>query len=272
MITEINFAEAAMSTSLGQVATICLGVISDIGEARFPETLIGTVAELICYVDHCSIFRFRSERKVHHIGTASFVSLDEGVRSAERYAGGLHAYDPMHGFVHNCRDTDRIYLYKLTPDLIHHRRYRDSLAELQTIERISVLTRAEEVWYSLNLYRSAASGTFSRSEVNRLVEAAALLASLTRKHSELITLRSRHAKPPQFEERLRDVPALLSAREREVCRLALLGYHSKAIASLLELRYSTVLTYRKRAYAKLGISSQNELFRLCLTEPPPCDD
>ena len=32
----------------------------------------------------------------------------------------------------------------------------------------------------------------------------------------------------------------------------------------LGITVNTVLTYRKRAYAKLGVGSQNEIFRLCL--------
>lgn len=36
----------------------------------------------------------------------------------------------------------------------------------------------------------------------------------------------------------------------------------EAIALTLGIRRNTVLTYRKRAYARLGISSQNELVRL----------
>jgi DNA-binding CsgD family transcriptional regulator len=56
----------------------------------------------------------------------------------------------------------------------------------------------------------------------------------------------------------------LTAREREVCERIVLGYTSIGIGLDLDIALSSVLTYRKRAYAKLGIGTQNELFALCL--------
>lgn len=56
----------------------------------------------------------------------------------------------------------------------------------------------------------------------------------------------------------------LSAREVEVCTLIMLGHSSESISLKLDLSLNTIFTYRKRAYAKLNINSQNELFRICL--------
>ena len=56
----------------------------------------------------------------------------------------------------------------------------------------------------------------------------------------------------------------LTSREREVCERIVLGYTSIGIGLDLDIAFSSVLTYRKRAYAKLGIGTQNELFALCL--------
>ena len=55
----------------------------------------------------------------------------------------------------------------------------------------------------------------------------------------------------------------LSDREREVCKGILLGKKAEAIAAELTVATSTVITYRKRAYEKLGISSRASLFELC---------
>jgi DNA-binding NarL/FixJ family response regulator len=56
----------------------------------------------------------------------------------------------------------------------------------------------------------------------------------------------------------------LPPREREVVTFVLKGYSSAAIANELNLAVATVKTYRRNIYAKLGISSQNELFSLFL--------
>jgi DNA-binding CsgD family transcriptional regulator len=45
---------------------------------------------------------------------------------------------------------------------------------------------------------------------------------------------------------------------------ALAGLTSAGIALDLRISLNTVLTYRKRAYGRLGVSSQAELFSRCL--------
>ena len=55
-------------------------------------------------------------------------------------------------------------------------------------------------------------------------------------------------------------PHGLSRREAEVCAHVALGYSTLAIALNLGVSVNTVATHRKRAYLKLGICSQNELF------------
>lgn len=71
--------------------------------------------------------------------------------------------------------------------------------------------------------------------------------------------------PERVRARLRAVAPLLSAREVEACTGIILGYSSEAIALALGVGIGTVQEFRKRAYRKLGISSQNELMRMVLT-------
>jgi DNA-binding CsgD family transcriptional regulator len=58
--------------------------------------------------------------------------------------------------------------------------------------------------------------------------------------------------------------AALTGREKEVCLRILTGFSSEAIAAELDISLHSALTYRKRAYEKLGISAQNELFAIVL--------
>lgn len=52
----------------------------------------------------------------------------------------------------------------------------------------------------------------------------------------------------------------LTNREQSVCVGILTGHTTEAIALHLGISINSVLTFRRRAYQKLGISSQNELF------------
>lgn len=54
--------------------------------------------------------------------------------------------------------------------------------------------------------------------------------------------------------------ASITPREAEVCASIVLGYTVLGISMNLGISINTVATHRKRAYAKLRISSQNELF------------
>ena len=58
--------------------------------------------------------------------------------------------------------------------------------------------------------------------------------------------------------------ARLTGREQEVCLRILAGFSSEAISADLDIGLQSTLTYRKRAYQKLGISSQSELFAIVL--------
>ena len=52
----------------------------------------------------------------------------------------------------------------------------------------------------------------------------------------------------------------LTPREAEVCASIVLGWTVRGASSRLQISMHTVATHRKRAYSKLGIGSQNELF------------
>ena len=52
----------------------------------------------------------------------------------------------------------------------------------------------------------------------------------------------------------------LSEREHEVIHLILLGHNSESVAHQLGISWNTARRHRTRAYAKLGVSSQGELF------------
>jgi DNA-binding CsgD family transcriptional regulator len=52
----------------------------------------------------------------------------------------------------------------------------------------------------------------------------------------------------------------LTPREAEVCASIVLGSKVTGTSSKLNISTHTVATHRKRAYSKLGIGSQNELF------------
>ena len=55
---------------------------------------------------------------------------------------------------------------------------------------------------------------------------------------------------------------LLTPRECEAVNLVLRGYSSKSISQALGISPGTVKVHRENIYAKLGVSSQAELFNM----------
>lgn len=135
---------------------------------------------------------------------------------------------------------------------------------ISAAEEISVFSRS--VGSTLYVGFSASVAGFSASEVVAIQEISPVLISLIRRHTALVDASGTDIK--QLRERrlatLRRVlsqhEAGLTVREAEVCAAIVIGYRAEAIADLLGISPLTVATHRKRAYAKLGISSQTELF------------
>lgn len=100
-----------------------------------------------------------------------------------------------------------------------------------------------------------------------------LLFHLSHRHDSLLTLQRWRSTLDKMsmggcaDENAREVfkeillsRTLLSLREADICALSLMGYSMEAIGMICEITHNTVATHRKRGFAKLGISSVNELF------------
>ncbi|MBT8086156.1 MAG: helix-turn-helix transcriptional regulator [Woeseia sp.] len=59
---------------------------------------------------------------------------------------------------------------------------------------------------------------------------------------------------------------VLTRRERQISQLLLRGHSSKSIARELKIAPGTVMVHKRNLFAKLGISSQYELFSLLIDE------
>lgn len=113
--------------------------------------------------------------------------------------------------------------------------------------KLAVLAVGEERRIIVNFYL-AAQGEGGGPEA----ALASLAAKIALMHFEGL---SRTGPPPALD--------VLSARERQVCLGMLDGKKAELIALELSVSPETIATYRKRAYAKLGISSKGALFALC---------
>jgi DNA-binding CsgD family transcriptional regulator len=117
----------------------------------------------------------------------------------------------------------------------------------------------EDTCFYVNFYRITAQGRFSDAERARLQAIAPAIGASVARHFQQVP---DHSLATLFATR--EPLSALTPREQEVCRHILLGLSSEAISQALGISLHSTLTYRKRAYERLGISSQNELFGIVL--------
>jgi DNA-binding CsgD family transcriptional regulator len=111
-------------------------------------------------------------------------------------------------------------------------------------------------WLSLHVLRRREHGELSDRMVEQFCHAAPLLGSLIGRHLSLAG---------GLEARLLARCPQLTPREARVALGLLRGRSSREIADALGIEVSSVHTYRKRAYRKLGAASLSDLFQLLLT-------
>ncbi|CAA7613073.1 LuxR family transcriptional regulator [Candidatus Terasakiella magnetica] len=133
--------------------------------------------------------------------------------------------------------------------------------------KLSILDQTPSHAIYQNYYFAAGAEAFSLREVENLARLAETASQCILRHMELRTpsmLARRTPHPGVVSKILARRAPSLAVRELEVCSRIVTGYTTEAIALDLGITSNSVATYRKRAYAKLKICSQHQLFLLCL--------
>jgi DNA-binding CsgD family transcriptional regulator len=154
-------------------------------------------------------------------------------------------------------------------DVTYRRRYYD---EPELSGKLVMLANLQSTVYYVNFYRGRSDPTFSQGEL----QAARVLASLgvkaVARHREMCNAdqippssepsgKTEHALMlDQMRAALLEARAGLTPREAQICAGIMIGQTTLGLSLTLGISMNTVATHRKRAYAKLGITSQNGLF------------
>jgi DNA-binding CsgD family transcriptional regulator len=138
---------------------------------------------------------------------------------------------------------------------------RQFFDEAGILERISIIQRGQDAWRGMNVARHLRDGELGDGELTSLVGlASAVLPMLSA---------SRGARRPgrqltvgQLETRFANRYPDLTEREAQVCARAAIGMSVEATAIDLGIAKTSVLTYRRRAYHRLQVTSPFELSSL----------
>lgn len=198
------------------------------------------------------------------------------VRASAGPAPGLAYFDALR--MRDATGTDEAYFeqFYVEPELS-----QEAVYSLRQGDRL--------LWVAL--YRRHGCGTFGDRDRRTLQQLSRLLLSSVQKQAQVVSQLSAPTPAPttasdpitlpregesrawgltraDLLERVRGAllmaPCGLTVREADVCAHIVMGYATLAISLNLGISINTVGTHRKRAYAKLGLSSQTELFNACL--------
>jgi DNA-binding CsgD family transcriptional regulator len=247
------------------------------GGLAFAQNLFCLLNRVLA-VDHCAVFTFDPAEGAGHLFTTSRMGDETARELADDYVGGYFARDPNFLKIQAVAGTEAAHsggTMRMDMAGAYDPTYRQHFFErTELIDKASTIAGAETGSVYCNFYRMQGSGLYSQAEWLMLNRMLPLLTSLIATHYRLLRASSasdRKALSGSPHSLVHSVIGMavppfdrLTVRERDVCARILLGYSSEAIGLDLGIAASSVTTYRRRAYARLGIVSQNELFSCCL--------
>jgi len=234
-------------------ATALLSLLDTLGEDNFLDRFLDWVNEVLG-ADQCMLFFCAADKTVSTLLYKDFTK-DESARAlAQSYISERrYMQDPNFALLKQCA-PGQLHVFHLDhlgtemgPN--YRRRFFD---EPGFKDKLSIIRGHASGSYYLNLYRRAGSFGEVFEHADDEASAARMLSTLIVKHYQI------------NQKMLAQGPlAFLSHREQQVCQAVLQGKKNELIADELGVTLNSVITYRKRAYEKLGISSRAQLFALC---------
>ncbi|MDP2411516.1 MAG: LuxR C-terminal-related transcriptional regulator [Pseudolabrys sp.] len=240
-----------------------VSLIDNVGRPSFPRYLFRLIHDAT-ECEHISAFAFAGRQPPRVVLAENTGEPRLASSVAQKYIARYWRLDPANRVLDTTGPHGSIWGLRIAASDITDAIYRGHCYTAVGLgHRLSLSQFGNGQNFRLNVYCQRAK-PFSESIAHKIFDAADLLMALVRRHDT----EQNGAGPPlpvsTFQQRLRDAAPKLSKRELEVTSLIAKGLSSQGIALELGVSINTVLTYRKRAYTRLNISTQNELMRLLL--------
>jgi DNA-binding CsgD family transcriptional regulator len=244
-----------------------------------PYLLLEAISRVVPYKFAMSVAYRRNARPVYVADTFPDRS---GKRALELYIEGTYILNPVYNAYLAGLKAGVYRLRELAPDnYFSSGHYRQFKVQQQADEELGYRTYGwpagmEElivavelpgsVLAEISLYRSSSLGGFSDDECDGLRMIEPLIGAIYRRIWQHCKKDAAQAhQPAALELLLGDFgKSRLSPRECEVAHMILKGHSSESIGRNLGISITTVKTHRQNLYAKLGLSTQQELFSLFL--------
>jgi len=245
--------------------------IVSIGTHRFEIDLMDAI-NTIAGVDHLTALTYCQSEGLRALLIASRADDAKAQSLTRDYVAHQHVFDPNFPDLTRMGKSRKLIVRRHDPLRLKTKRYQDRFyTTVGIVDKVSFLWRAGETSYYANLYRTHRSGQYTKEEIRLLGASARFITSAIGTHGGRKRIDAAMAAGNSTELLTRLVDRLgdrLTPREQAVLTRIVMGMGTEGIALDLGLAPATIITFRRRAYAKLGITSQAELFARCLRAIP----
>jgi len=242
-------------------------MVSLIGKNEFSQGFFRAMDRLIG-IDHCTVFMADESAMRTLVAEANTEETSGQARLlAESYIREGHRSDPVWSMCESLSDAPCKVL--ISPADRANDSYRQEFYVKPRIRHeLAITSTVNEKRIYAGFYREEGRDDFSHASMDFLQNCGSAIIQILHKHGEvhryMDTGRPRVLSQKALLERVQAAinadNNTLTAREAEICASIVLGYTVLGISLNLGISINTVATHRKRAYAKLRVSSQNELF------------
>lgn len=181
----------------------------------------------------------------------------------DRYARKYHRLDPTLHSLPNPGSSTLTLVEVLRPSRIGDATYRRTCFEAPAFSQKISVAHADSggEWTILNIYLSEHGA--NEDTVQQLAAFGTFIAPFLRRRDRAFGAarfdNSREHADEHVGRKLKRRFPMLTERETRVCALTMIGKTSGEIATTLGIQPGTVITYRRRAYERLGVSNAASL-------------
>ena len=269
-------------------------LISTSGSNNFGNALLNLFSENLGIIS-CLGYQYTSSqdhpRKLMSSHKFCFRNLQEINHSIDNWMNNDYGHDPLFQYI-QCNSASIPSTHFLdVGNLQANDKNLEAIVEkyydpYEIGEEITWSYKADDSLFTINLCRHQSSERLNDQQKDFLSQISNLIVQSTIQHSKLMQLSeiaqqpiilNHHNHSVEYQsqedrnlqiEKITDILTQfgLTHRESEICAYITQGYSAIALNLILNISINTIATHRKRAYAKLGISSQRELFSLLYTK------
>jgi DNA-binding CsgD family transcriptional regulator len=239
-------------------------LIRSVGTDSFGPTAFAFLRDKLV-IRHLTIARFAQYRPIEFFAVESSGGESAFYPALHHYMRGFYEGDPLRPYYHGSETSEHL-LFAVSADQVSDREARERLySSVGIVGKLSLVMRRQSDVLTLSVLRSQNVGCFNTRDVNMMRALSGVLAAVVERHVSLLEPETLN-NLAELSKLIAEVPstAPLSKQEKAVCARIVAGHSTESIALNLGVSTHSIATYRRRAYAKLNVSSQNQLFMLLL--------